>query len=79
MAILPEIQQERQRQDIQTLLAARIKGVDHHPGGKEGKRGNLERTGGEEGGANAQLVINNGDKPKSANQTGPPLTVMGKR
>ena len=43
--VLPEIQQERQRQDIQTLLAARGKLADF-----EGKRRKKpgERTGGQE-------------------------------
>ena len=36
MVLLPGLQQEIQRKDIQTLLAARIKGVGPHPGGKKG-------------------------------------------
>ena len=77
MAALPAIQQERQMRDIQTLVAARGKGGDYPGGGKRGKKGGEERTGGIEG-RKCQLT-SNGEKGRPAYPTGPTLNAMEKR
>ena len=74
MMVLPEIQQERQRQDIQSLVAARAKFTSYPPGGRK-KKWEEERTGSNDWWSNPKGT----DTVKPAYPTGLPSNAMGKK
>ena len=78
MAALPEVQQERQRQDIQSLVAARAKGAPQIPGwGK--KKLEEERSGRHDRNYYNWQNRQGGEIPKPTYPTVPPLSSMEKK
>lgn len=79
MVVIPDIQRARQRQDIQTLLAARTKGIAHPSGGRSGGNSDSERNGGDDCGKSKIPHPCGNDKPKSAYRTVHTPNAMGKK
>ena len=78
-AFLPGIQQERQRQDIQSLVDSRAKGINQPPGWRrKGKMGD-GRNGGNDWGQFTWQTRYGGEVTKPAYPTGPALSSMGKK
>ena len=76
MVVLPEIQQERKRQDIQSLVAARSKFTGAPHGGRKIPKWGEERNGNSERRGNHWQKGQGDELPKPEYPTGLPLNSM---